>query len=145
MDPRVDATWDRKVVGVVPLVKGIDHVPMGKAEALARKGIVLPRAVRATALAPMGIVPPIAVKATVLPRAVKATAPVPMGKAEALVPKGIVPPRVAKGTDHVLTGKAAALVQKVPRRVDASTEKKSGSNSTRTAMAASRRKKLRGG
>lgn len=111
VDPRVDATWGRKAVGVVPLVKGIDPVPMVKAEALARKGIVLPRAV-------------------------KATVPVPMG---------IVPPRVEKGTALVLTGKAEDRVPMVPRRVDASTERKSGSNSTRTAMVASRRRKLPGG
>ena len=134
MDPRVDATWDRKVVGVVPLVKGIDHVPMGKAEALARKGIVLPRAVKGILIAAKGTAH--VLMGTDLPHEVRATVP---------VPKGIVPPLVEKGTDHVLTGKAEDRVPMVPRRVDASIRKRCGSNSTRTAMAASLRRKLRGG
>ena len=142
------------------------------AQLLAVKEIVqlrvekVPRAVKATAPVPMvratarlravkAIVPVPMVRATARLRVVKATVLAPMAKAEAPVLKVIVPPLVAKATVHVLTAKAEALVQKVPRAVkatvvpkvppleDALIRKRCGSNSTRTAMAASRRRKLR--
>ena len=65
-------------------------------------------------------------KATVPPRAAKGIVLAPMEKAEVLVPKVIAPLRVAK----------------VPPLGDASIRKRCGSNSTKTATAAFRRKRL---
>ena len=105
-------TWDRKVVLVE---KGIVLVLMEKAEALARKVTD----------------PPLAVKVTDHEL-----------REIAQVERETV--RVVKVIAHVRTEKAAALVPMVPRRelADDSTLMNSGSSWTRTATAASRRKRL---
>ena len=142
MPARVAGTWDRKVAEIVAppekvivpqfavkataqlrAERGIAPVPMAKAEALARRVIVR--------------------MATAQPRAVKGIVLVRMAKAEALVPKVIIhaPQPMASAVARVV---ATVAPKELPVR-DASTRKRCGSNSTRTAMAASRRKKLPSG
>lgn len=149
MDQRVAATWDRKAVEVVPLASVLQAV------------IALPLVAKVIVPQFVEKVPHVAKAIILVPKA-KAEAPVPM--VPVIVPllavkvivrlreeKGIVQllvakvPRVVKATVLVPMRKPVTVVPKVPPPEDASTQTNSGSNSTRTAMAASRRKKLPSG
>ena len=167
VDQRVAATWDRKAVEVVPLASVLQAVialPLvakvivpqfvEKVPHVAKAIILVPKA---KAEAPVPMVP-----AIIQLHVAKAIVPVPM--VPVIVPllavkaivrlreeKGIVQllvakvPRVVKATVLVPMRKPVTVVPKVPPPEDASTQTNSGSNSTRTAMAASRRKKLPSG
>ena len=149
VDQRVAATWDRKAVEVVPLASVLQAV------------IALPLVAKVIVPQFVEKVPHVAKAIILVPKA-KAEAPVPM--VPVIVPllavkvivrlreeKGIVQllvakvPRVVKATVLVPMRKPVTVVPKVPPPEDASTQTNSGSNSTRTAMAASRRKKLPSG
>ena len=137
MDQRVAATWDRKAVEVAPLASVLQAVI---ALPLVAKVIVpqfvekVPHVAKAIVLVPMVpvIVPLLAVREIVRLREEKGIVQLRVAKV----------PRVVKATVLVPMRKPVTVAPKEPPLEDALIRKRCGSNSTRTAMAASRRRKL---